>query len=113
MHKFWRGIVLGALVGGAISLLDKQTRQSVVGQVKDSKDKFVDTVKNSGAIFEEIKDKTTALTTTVKEMSEDFRYITDKVEDLKELNPQVKELIQNTKEVFRKERGLNDEDNCE
>lgn len=107
MHKFWRGMVVGALVGGAVSLLNKQTRQSVFEQVKTSKDKVVDTIKNSGEVLEGIKDKTTAFVATAKEMGEDFRYITEKAEELAEMTPQVKKLIQDTKDVFQKE-GMSD-----
>lgn len=36
-NKFVPGILIGAVIGGAISLADKSTRQALVQSVKDAK----------------------------------------------------------------------------
>ncbi len=40
-NKFVPGILIGAVIGGAISLADKSTRQALVQSVKDAKEKLV------------------------------------------------------------------------
>ncbi|MBT2727564.1 YtxH domain-containing protein [Bacillus sp. ISL-75] len=101
-NQFWRGVLLGALAGGAISLLDKQTREVMKENVQKTTTKVTYIMKNPGEITDKVKETAEKLKTTVKQVSEDISYITDKVEELREITPQVTDIIKETKDTFTK-----------
>ncbi|MDS9473341.1 YtxH domain-containing protein [Sporosarcina pasteurii] len=99
-NKFGTYIVLGALLGGAASLLDRSTRNQVVGKSK----KMFSTVRyysqNTDALKLKIQEKKDKYETMYEKFSEDASYIKEKVDEIKQLTPQVKELVVDTKEAF-------------
>lgn len=101
-NKFWRGMILGAIAGGAISLLDKHTRGLMKENVQKTTSKFSYVLRNPGEMTDKVKETAEKLKTTVKQVSEDISYITDKVEELRELTPQVTDMIKETKDTFSK-----------
>ncbi|AOV06831.1 hypothetical protein [Sporosarcina ureilytica] len=98
--KFGTYIVLGALLGGAVSLLDRSTRKQLVGKSK----KMFSTVRyysqNPDALQTKIQEKMDKYDTMYEKFSEDASYIKEKVDEIKQLTPQVKELVVDTKEAF-------------
>ncbi len=98
--KFGKFIVLGALLGGAASLLDRPTRESVVGKSK----KAISTIQYYGKNSEELKlkfqNEKEKYETMFSKFSEDAAYIKEKVDEIKELTPQIQELVSDTKEAF-------------
>lgn len=100
-NHFWRGIFLGAIAGGTISLLDKETRRSM----KEGIQAASKALKNPGEITQKVKGSAVKLKTTVGQMSEDIQYIVEKVDELKELTPQVTGIIKETKEAFAPSEG--------
>ncbi|SMQ65616.1 hypothetical protein SAMN05444673_1310 [Bacillus sp. OV166] len=101
-NQFWRGVLLGALAGGAISLLDKQTREVMKENVQKTTTKVTYIMKNPGEITDKVKETAEKLKTTVKQVSEDISYLTDKVEELREITPQVTDILKETKDTFTK-----------
>ncbi|MBV7506365.1 YtxH domain-containing protein [Bacillus sp. sid0103] len=101
-NQFWRGMILGAIAGGAISLLDKHTREWMKENVQKTTTKVSYVFRNPGEITDKVKETAEKLKTTVKQVSEDISYITDKVEELRELTPQVSDMIKETKVTFSK-----------
>lgn len=101
-NQFWRGMLLGALAGGAISLLDKQTREVMYENVQKTTRKVTYVLKNPGEVTEKVKEAAEKLKTTVKQVSEDISYITDKVEEFREITPQVTDILKETKDTFTK-----------
>lgn len=101
-NQFWRGMLLGALAGGAISLLDKQTREVMCENVQKTTRKVTYVLKNPGEVTEKVKEAAEKLKTTVKQVSEDISYITDKVEEFREITPQVTDILKETKDTFTK-----------
>ncbi|MEY2195171.1 YtxH domain-containing protein [Neobacillus sp. BF23-41] len=101
-NQFWRGVLLGALAGGAISLLDKQTREVMKENVQKTTTKVTYIMKNPGEITDKVKETAEKLKTTVKQVSEDISYITDKVEELRDITPQVTDILKETKDTFTK-----------
>lgn len=104
--KFWKGMLWGALAGGAISLLDKQTRIAMKDNCVKAAKSVSYVIKNPEEISNQIKEKALKIKTTVEEVSEDISYIAGKVEELRETTPQVAKMLKDTKESFTK----NDED---
>ncbi|MGG0718115.1 YtxH domain-containing protein [Robertmurraya massiliosenegalensis] len=98
--KFWKGILLGAIAGGAISLLDRETRNSVVASCKSGAKNVTHFVTHPGEVAEKLKNTTTQLRTTVEQVSEDVSFIAEKVEEIREVTPTVVGIVQDTKEAF-------------
>ncbi|HLR10403.1 MAG TPA: YtxH domain-containing protein [Sporosarcina sp.] len=98
--KFCTFMFLGAVIGGAASLLDKKTREDVIGTSK----KAVTTVQYYAQNKDELKEKVTQekekYEMIFNKFSEDAAYIKNKVDEAKELVPQVKTLVEDTKEAF-------------
>lgn len=99
-NQFWKGILLGALAGGAISLLDRQTREAMKENIQKTSCKVAYIVRNPGEVSDKVKGTAAKIKIAYEQMSEDISYITDKVEELKELTPQVTNILKETKETF-------------
>ncbi|WP_301109688.1 YtxH domain-containing protein [Sporosarcina sp.] len=98
--KLGRFILGGAIIGAAVSMLDRATRQSTATSARVSYEKIMyykenpDLVKNQ---FQEKKDKVQSL---VEQVKGDVGYIKAQVDEIKTLTPQVKEMFTDTKEAF-------------
>jgi len=101
-RRFWMGMVLGALAGGAVSLLEKSTRDAVKEDFSKVSSGVAYAVKNPTELFEEIKDVANKVRSTVEQVTEDVAFITEKVEEIRDVPPQVTELVKGTKETLRK-----------
>ncbi|NRD78119.1 YtxH domain-containing protein [Bacillus sp. BRMEA1] len=97
-NQFWKGMLLGAIAGGAISLLDKQTREVM----KEKVQKAGHMLSHPGEISDKVKESAAKIRTTMEQVSEDISYIVDKVDELRELTPQVSDIIKETKDSFTK-----------
>lgn len=101
-NQFWKGMLLGAIAGGALSLLDKPTRQAMKENVQRVSGKAAYLVRNPGEITDKVKGTASLIKTTIEEVSEEIAYIVDKVDDLRELTPKVTDALMETKEAFSK-----------
>jgi gas vesicle protein len=102
-NKFWKGVIMGAVAGGMLSLLDRETRQ-VVGEKCGRAAKGVAyVVTHPKETVDTMKKKSNEIRVTVNQMSEDISYIVDKIEEVRELTPEVAQMVKETKEVFMKE----------
>jgi methyl-accepting chemotaxis protein len=95
-------MLYGAIAGGALSLLDKQTRQTVKGNIQKTYQQVSYVVRHPGEISDQVKGTAEKIRTTIEQVSEDISYITGKVDELRELTPQVKEIVKETKDTFSK-----------
>ncbi|MDR6999128.1 YtxH domain-containing protein [Neobacillus niacini] len=84
-NQFWKGMLYGALAGGAISLLDKDTREVMKENILNVSKKGLYIVKHPQEVAEQIKETAIRIKETVEDVSEDISYITEKVEELREL----------------------------
>ncbi|WP_273128368.1 YtxH domain-containing protein [Metabacillus sp. HB246100] len=101
-NKFMRGIVIGALIGAAASLLDKQTRDDVMQCGKKATSKVKEYAKNPSDLTNDVKQTFTHMTDSVKELSDDITFVNERVKELKEATPQIVTMLQETKEHFTK-----------
>ncbi|WP_246145603.1 YtxH domain-containing protein [Bacillus rubiinfantis] len=92
-NLFWTGMFLGAMAGGAISLIDKHTREEMKDNVQKVSGKVIETVRHPRETYTNVKAK-------IDQVREDFSFIAEKVEEIRELTPQVTEMIKETKESF-------------
>ncbi|MCM3726286.1 YtxH domain-containing protein [Neobacillus cucumis] len=99
-NQFWKGMLLGAIAGGALSLLDKDTREAMKENVKRTSGMVGYIVRHPDELSEKVKGTAAKLKSTFETVSEDISFITEKVEELRELTPQVTEILKETKETF-------------
>ncbi|OZI10860.1 hypothetical protein CEW92_14915 [Bacillaceae bacterium SAS-127] len=94
--KFVAGVVIGAVIGGAISLTDRKTREEMNAWGKQA----CELVKNREQLMDSSKEIINLAKETYEQVNEDIGFIRDKVSSLTELTPQVKELMEETKTTF-------------
>ncbi|MGF9892839.1 YtxH domain-containing protein [Priestia megaterium] len=104
-NKLVEGIVIGAIIGGAVSLFDKETRSSVLQGSKKLKDKTTTLIQHPELVTDTVKEKYETIRTTIQQVSEDVSFVAGKVEKLKETTPQVMEIVNDTKEAFVEKYG--------
>jgi methyl-accepting chemotaxis protein len=99
---FWKSVIYGAIAGGALSLLKKETRHAIMNDCKKTAKNISYIVKHPDEVADQLKQVTSKVRASVEEISEDVSYITEKVAELREATPQVTEMVKNTKEAFKK-----------
>ncbi|KAA9031187.1 YtxH domain-containing protein [Niallia endozanthoxylica] len=98
--KFWKGVIIGAVAGGVISLLDRATRDSVLENCHKVTGKVSHYVKHPGEVVEYVKESTGKIRSTIEEVGEEVSFIAEKIEELREITPQVVDVVMDTKEAF-------------
>lgn len=97
---FLKGVFYGALAGGALSLLDKTTRESVAANCKKATKEITYYVKNPGKAISQIQDLSEKIQNTYEQVSSEVSFIMEKVDELKDSTAEVVELVEDTKEAF-------------
>ena len=99
-NKLGKYIFFGALAGGLISLCDRTTRE----QVQRNTRKVISDVRyysrNPDIVKLMIQKKTEKYQSIYEQVASDATYFKGKMDELKVLSPQVKELVVDTKDAF-------------
>lgn len=82
-NKLIKGILFGALAGAAISLLDRETREKTVVQVKECGRTIWHYSKNPSGLIEDVSDKISVARQKIEEVTDDISFIVEKVNDIK------------------------------
>ena len=98
--KLWMAILGGAAAGFAISLLDKKTRSTVMTGGQRMMSNVKSMAKDPNSVVESVKDMSGKLRTNVDQIGQDVAFISEKVDEMKEMPPQVAGVIKETKEVL-------------
>ncbi|EPD50193.1 YtxH domain-containing protein [Paenisporosarcina sp. FSL H8-0542] len=98
--KLFKGMVVGALAGAGISLFDRATREEVKYKLKTVSSDVKYYSKNRDDLIMKLQEKAEVLQTVYTQISQDAKYLSGKVEEMKILTPQVKTLVTDTKEAF-------------
>jgi gas vesicle protein len=109
MKNFWKGIILGALAGGALSLLDTPTRKAVTINVRKASTQVGHVLREPSIIVEKVKETASQVRETVEQVSEDVLFIKEKVGEITEVTPQVMDMVKETKDAFSKSRDTYEE----
>lgn len=104
-RKFWLGMVLGAVAGGALSLFDRSTRMSVKEDLRKVSGSVSYIAKHPDEFVNDVRETVAKVTTTVEQVTEDVAFIAEKVEEIRDVPPQLTELVHDTKETFMKMGG--------
>lgn len=81
---FWKGVFLGAIAGGALSLFDKDTRQAVAANCKKTTGEISHYIKHPNEAISQVKEMTNKVKSTIEQVTSDVTFIASKVEELKE-----------------------------
>ncbi|WP_210364091.1 YtxH domain-containing protein [Bacillus sp. REN3] len=100
--KFWMGIVFGAIAGGAVTLLEKPTRQAVKEDFSKVSGNVAYVVKNPNEFIGDVKAAVNKVRSTVEQVTEDVAFITEKVEEIRDVPQEVTDLVKDTKEALSK-----------
>lgn len=98
--KLFKGIMYGALLGGAITMMDRKTRDSVMNKSRYIRNEIVYYSKNREELKTNIESQVTKWKAFYDQFSSDAKYISQKVNEVKEMTPQVKTLLTDTKDAF-------------
>ncbi|AZV41284.1 MULTISPECIES: YtxH domain-containing protein [Peribacillus] len=110
--KFVQAVVIGAVVGGCLSLLDKSTRHSVKASTKQWCERINYLAKNPDRVIDQVREATTQMRTTVTKVSDEVALLVDTVEELSHIPSEVSQMIEETKEAFvaeKKKAGLSEQ----
>jgi len=99
-NKFVKGIICGAVVGGAITLLDRKTRDSVMNKTRYVRNEIQYYSKNKEELKTNLEHQITKWKSVYDQFSSDAMYLSEKVNEAKEITPQVKTLLTDTKDAF-------------
>lgn len=111
-NKMVSGMLLGALIGAAISLFDKETRKTFIHNSKQIGNKTAKMIKNPEVVANQVKKNVNAFRSTFSEVAEDVRFLSAKINELNETTPQMLNMIKDAKETFSKQKeDANGEDN--
>jgi methyl-accepting chemotaxis protein len=100
--KFWKGLVIGAMVGGAVTLLDKKVRKQVAEDSKRVGRKIKDVVSHPQKTVECIQNKVNQFTQAYRNISEDLQFISEKATEIKKLSQNTIETVQELKQPTKK-----------
>lgn len=103
--KLAKGMVIGALVGGAITLFDRETRKDVIRAGKTVGNKVLHVISNPGKTWHGLQEKVNEFQSAYRELNEDIRLIMEKAQEIKEVSLETKELLRETKEVFLEDKS--------
>ncbi len=92
----FKGIMLGSLIGGALSLFNKQTRNSSLQSIQ----KFKQSVTDLDSITETITNTSEKLRATAEKVTDDISFVLEKVEELKQVTPAIASIVKETKDAF-------------
>jgi len=98
--KFVKGVVVGAIAGAGISLLDKATRKDMKNKMKSAATNIKHFAQNPDDLKAKFQDKADKFESIFIQLSQDAQYFSGKVSELKTLTPQVKTLVTDTKDAF-------------
>ncbi|PPA68854.1 YtxH domain-containing protein [Jeotgalibacillus proteolyticus] len=99
-NKLSAGILWGALIGGALALLDKETRTTTFEAAKKSRQYISYYSGHPRELTERAKNRIEKLKLTVEQIQDDYEFLTSKLEEVKEMTPQLKNILTETKETF-------------
>lgn len=81
-HKFWKGVVIGAVIGGAVTLLDKDTRNYVWGSTKQAGRSAKSYSSNPSEAIRQLRLQYNQLTNRLADGAKDILEVLNKVEEL-------------------------------
>ncbi|WP_051348702.1 hypothetical protein [Peribacillus kribbensis] len=98
--KLLRGLLYGAAAGGALAMFDRGTRMSFMDGSRKTYAGMKSFFKNPMDGLARMGEFSGRLRTQIEEISDDLTFISEKVDELKEVPIQVAEVVMETKDVL-------------
>jgi gas vesicle protein len=95
-----KGMLIGAVAGAGISLLDRTTREDVKYRLNNLSSDIKYYAQNREDFKLKLQEKADKIQSVYNQFSQDAQYLSGKVDELKTLSPQVKTLVTDTKDAF-------------
>lgn len=102
-NKLWKGMLIGAVVGGAVTLFDKEVRRQVATDSKRVGNQIKKVVTNPQQTVACVQNKINQFSDAYKNLNEDLQFITEKAAEIKELSRETAETVNEIKQVSNKE----------
>ena len=99
-NKLVTGIAIGAVAGAALSMLDRSTRETTTKKVKHMVVDVQYYAYNPEEFMNKIQSTTSKVQSMYKTFMHDKDFYLEKINEIQELTPQVKDIVIETKEVF-------------
>lgn len=99
-NKFCKAVIAGAIVGAAVSMFDRKTREDTIETAKKVKDTVIYYAKNRDELQEIISEKIETAQKVYKNTSDNVNFIMEKIDEVKEVPSTVQSLIAETKVAF-------------
>jgi gas vesicle protein len=99
-NKLLQGLLVGAAIGVIVSLFDRNTRNDVMNKSKNLSDNAKYYAQNREELVSTAKQQAEKMQNLYSRIAEDASYVGEKVNELKGLTPQVKEMALETKQAF-------------
>lgn len=99
-NKLGKYMIIGACLGGLMSLSDRHTRDAITRKSKRIISDFTFYSENPTVLKLKLEEKKEKYQSIYEQFSDDAYYIKEKVEELKQLTPQLQELVMDTKDAF-------------
>ena len=98
--KLLKSMLLGALVGGAISMLDRKTREHAMETTKKVKDSIVYYAKNKEELQQLIEEKMEVVQTVYETATDNVSEMVNKFEEVKEIPSTIQNMVNDTKQAL-------------
>ena len=98
--KLLASIIVGAAVGGALSMLDRTTREKTIASTKRISETVSYYAANREELQELIQEKVTAAQSLYESASDNVSMLVEKVEEFKELPSTIQNMVSDTKTAF-------------
>lgn len=98
--KLLVSIIVGAAVGGALSMLDRTTREKTVASTKRISETVSYYAANREELRELIQEKVTAAQSFYESASDNVSMLVEKVEEFKEIPSTIQNMVSDTKTAF-------------
>lgn len=81
---FTKSVVIGAFIGGALSLLHKPTRQEVVQRVSSTSKTVYNFASSPNLLVEDLQNKKQSMMETYETISRDVHFVLEKINEFKD-----------------------------
>lgn len=98
--KLLISVVTGAVVGAALSMLDRTTREKTIATTQKMKEAISYYAANRDELQVLVEEKVLAAKVLCESVSENVNTIAEKVDEFKELPSTIQEMINDTKSAF-------------
>ena len=98
--KFVKGMVYGAIAGAGLTLFDKATRHDMKYKMQTLSSDVKYYAKNREDLKMMLQDKSQKIQSIYNQFTQDAQYLSGKYQEIKQLTPQVKTLVTDTKDAF-------------